>query len=62
MVAHEREPREILLDPTIAGSNGAKDFAFDLGLGLRGGPSLEGLEMTVKQAAFSSENRYQVVM
>ena len=42
MVAHEREPREILLGPTIASANGAKDFAFDLGLGLRGGPSLEG--------------------
>ena len=49
MVANGNEPREILLDPTIASANGAKDFACDLGLGLRGGPSLEGLEITVKQ-------------
>ena len=49
MVANGSEPREILLDPMIAGSNGANDFAFDLGIGLRGGPSLEGLEMIVEK-------------
>ena len=45
MVANGSEPREILLDPMIAGSRGADGCEFDLEVDLECSPRVERLEM-----------------
>ena len=45
MVANGSEPREILLDPMIAGSRGADGCEFDLELDLECSPRVKRLEM-----------------
>ena len=45
MVANGSEPREILLDPMIAGSRGADGCEFDLEVDRECSPRVERLEM-----------------
>ena len=55
MVANGSEPREILLDPMIAGSRGADGCEFDLEVDRECSPRVERLELTVDMMGLAEE-------
>ena len=55
MVANGSEPREILLDPMIAGSRGEDGCDFDLEVDRECSPRVGGLEVTVDMMGLAEE-------